>query len=240
MYTRTQKRRYNRNKNKILGTNDDGIQSSTIPRSLQPATLMPSQLTRTIEYRPMVNILKTGVADYALVEFKVNSPYDPEAAVTGNQPAGFNSIMAFYLYCLVEGCSVEIQIANREIDVDIVAGWILRDGQPSSTINDRDSAILSLGVGPRVAPKLLANTNGMNRAVLRQPYIQNAAILGNPLAYQGGQSFSCAANADPAQVLWGALIIYSEEAGIFMPNGVSYEITIKMKTKFYSLRTEVQ
>jgi len=67
-----------------------------IPKSLMPSTLMPQGMVKTLEWRSEVNILSTGIADFALVEYKINSMYDPEAVTGGTQPTGFNSIMAFY------------------------------------------------------------------------------------------------------------------------------------------------
>ena len=232
MFTNTQRRRFNRNKKK----NDLKV---SVPRSLQPSTLMPTELVKTFEFRPTTTILATGTADYAVAEYKLNSPYDPEQISGGSQPAGFNSIMAFYNYCLVEGVSVKLQVANREPEVNITVGWVLRDSRPTTLINDRDSAILTFGVGPRVEPKLLGTSAGQNRATLVQPYISLPSILGNPYGYQGGINYVCAANTDPSQLLWGAVVMYSEEGAIFLPNGITYELVISMKTKFFSLRTEI-
>ncbi len=229
-----------KNKGRLL---KDGTQigdlGSVIPRTLQPASLFPAEMTRTLEFRPLINVIATGAQSYMLAEFKLNSPYDPEYATGGAQPSGFATLMNAYNYCIVEGTSAQIEVTNREPDVNIICGWILRDAQPSSIITTYASAVSSFNIGPRVAPKLLTFNTGSDKVILKQPYIPLSAIIGNPLSYQGGLTFICPANTDPSQLVWGAFVAYSETDGITMPNGLSYLLSIKMKIRFFSLRVTV-
>jgi len=231
--TSVQMRKRNKTRNKRRGT------ETVPPKVLMPTTFMPTEITKVFSWRSDLNIINTGIADFVVTEFKINSLYDPEAALGGTQPSGFNTLMQIYNFFQVDAVKVNIQVSNRETDVELYVGWILRDRQPTLDIPNRQSAINTMDVGPRVGIKQLGFATGQNRATLFQPKTQLSSVVGQPHMYKGDLGYSGAANADPGQLIWGAIILYSEGTAIYMPNGLSFIINIEFTARLFSLRSEI-
>jgi hypothetical protein len=204
--------------------------------SLKRASVIPPTQHHTLSFRK-TGALINGAQDYMLVEFKPNDVYDPEGALTGFQAAGFNWIMGAYNYGVVKRFRMDVTVNNLETDFSVMAYVTLKDGQPSSAINDRDSA------------EAVSNSAGTTKAVfippsntmpvkIHVPWTDIRTVLGSGVAL-GGQGFTFAANVSPAQIIWADLVVYSQEAALFFGLGVSYDVQIECDVTFYSARTEV-
>ena len=78
------------------------------------ATLTWSQTLSVVEGAPGVGTV------YA---FNLNSAYDPNRTGVGNQPSGFDQMMAMYRRCLVYGATFEWAVSNTTIGAPTVVGF---------------------------------------------------------------------------------------------------------------------
>jgi len=199
-----------KNKNEISNGQIDLFQNgrSPFPRSMQRANPFPPTVVVDMVYHSHLNTLNTGAASFNLIEYKVNDGFDPESAVGGTQPAGWNQLGAIYALAKVIEVAVEIQCINLETDNALTVGWILNDQQLSPDLTTVDAVKDALEVSPSSGPIMLGTRDGNNTKTIRHPFIKLGDVVGNRLQYEGDTSYSQAINGSPSQIIWGALVVF--------------------------------
>jgi len=233
------KKKKNNNNNVPEGTIDlFQKKRSPFPPSMMRANPFPPACICDMVYHSHANTLNSGVASFASVEFKVNDGFDPEAVGGGTQPAGWIKMGAIYNTARIESVSCEIQFVNYETDNALIVGWILADEQPSPILTTVDRIKDALEVSPSSGPLLLGTRDGQNKLVFRHPFIKLGDVVGNRLQYDADVSYSQAINGSPSQIVWGLLVVYSSDDTITIPLGITYDIKLVMRTRFFSLRSD--
>lgn len=88
---------------------------ATKTRVVQPfstAPLLPSSRVARLAYNELVTVTEASVGAGATYTFSLNSLYDPNSSGTGNQPVGFDQIMAMYGQFRVLSSKVKVVFSN--------------------------------------------------------------------------------------------------------------------------------
>jgi hypothetical protein len=209
-----------------------------IPRELQREAPFPPEVVVDLVYNSHVTKIVSPASNYAITEYKVNSPVDPEAIGGGTQPTGLNQWGTMYNLLRVQSIKVDISFTNMETDNGLFVAWILRDKQISSDLTTLDRIKDAIEVSPSSGVKELGVRDGPARGRIKHPFVQLADVVGDRSTYLGDQGFTSAINADPSQLVWGAILVYNDDdTGLtFLGAGLTYKIKITMRTKFFGVR----
>lgn len=232
------KRKKNKNNNSVSEGKINLFQNgkSPFPLSMQRANPFPPAVEVDLVFHSHVNFMNTGAASFTYVEYKVNDGFDPEAIVGGTQPAGWNAMGAIYGLAKVLAVAADIQCVNLETDNALTVGWILNDEQLSTTLTTVDRIKDALEVSPSSGPILLGTRDGDNIKYIRHPFIKLGDVIGNRSIYDGDTSYAQAINTSPSQLIWGLLVVYSDDDTVTIPLGIAYDVKLTMKIRFYSVR----
>lgn len=102
---------------RAVGVYRPGRPASTMPRSFTPANkeFTPLGYSRPCTFRyatsGQVNVAAGGVPEY--IRFRANGLYDPEVAVGGHQPYGFDQMMGLFNHFTVLGAKLTVRCANN-------------------------------------------------------------------------------------------------------------------------------
>ena len=180
------------------------------------ATLTWSQTLSVVEGTPGVGTV------YA---FNLNSAYDPNRTGVGNQPSGFDQMMAMYRRCLVYSATFEWAVSNTTIGAPTVVGfWTGPD----------TAAPISPEAYPNVPGgqmTIVGQANGMARHKFWKR-VNFAKELGVPMSkILSEDDYAHPVNANPAVPLLAYIWIRGFAGGNAAT--VSGIIRIVMKCKFY-------
>lgn len=91
----------------------------------------PSRLTAKVPWAHITGLSAPNNTIAGCVSYRLNGPYDPDVAVGGSQPAGWDQYAALYKRYRVVRANVEIEFANPTA-TDYYGGYHLRTGSTSS------------------------------------------------------------------------------------------------------------
>lgn len=229
-------RNVNQNQQMILSE----MNHTRVPRSLHGNEPFPPQMTRRMRYTDPVLILKNAAASFALREFKLNDLFDPDPLLGGGSVSGYTQLSQIYNRNLVTHVEMNFSLVNIEPTAVIGAYLIFRDRQPSTFILSYNDAISSTEVAPCTRPIAMGVSTGNPRASILRKKIALSAILGRPLEYLTNEIYTSTSNTSPAQVMWGALVIFSFTPLTLIANGVTSIMSIDFTTKWYSGQNVLQ
>jgi len=126
------------------------IVSQSVPRNRFPG--YPRSEKVTLRYVDNTTQTATGLSVF---QYRLNGPYDPDEAVGGNQPLGFDQYMALYNRYRVEKCHVVVDFVNG-------GTTLLAAIAPSISVTD-PSTIEDLMCLPRALHALIPAQGGMDR-----------------------------------------------------------------------------
>ncbi len=112
--------------------------STSIPRSLNlRKQVLATHMRTTLRYCKAGTIVATGTgATPAYAVFRM-SPYDPEYAIGGTQPRGYNQLESLYHDYVVDSVSIEARFISN-INSQRGYPFICARGDPGAVINWRD------------------------------------------------------------------------------------------------------
>ncbi len=202
-----------------------------IPKALSPTSPFPNDMTRKMLFHAVG--VKGGAAAFQIFELRCNAAYQPDAA---SSPPGFSQLAAIYNSYKVTHVRVRYNVCSNEPTIPVFFGLIFRDQQPSAVLTTYALAVESLSIAPTSGPEVVGETQGMSVYKSKWYKIMPAAIVGNALDYYGSTTFEGGSAANPTDLTWVALIMYSYASGTNLTNGAFYDFYLEMTTRFYSLK----
>jgi len=195
----------------------------------------PSRKYAKLKYSCMAYSDGIGAAAIKAFEYRANGMYDPEVAVGGHQPYGFDQLMAQYFHFTVlrSTCTAEVQSCTTNSDQI----WMLATYNASGTLA---SAFASGGSNAihelPIVSKTLILTSGEYRGPRRSTYTSfnasatfgktNSNLIGDA-RFQGSDS------ADPTEDAYFGLVGY-DPSGSANASDVYFKVTIV----YYGVFTE--
>lgn len=174
------RRRYNRPRS---------IRSVAIQRSVAPIADVQVLKLRYCSYNHQVT---TGVAPVSIL-FRGNSIFDPQFAVGGHQPLGFDQWSTFYDKYVVTGSTMYAIVANASNTDNIKAALIPKDESTVvttwNTIAERSYSMTKV---------LSPNDSGKSVGHFRK-YMSTKKILGLKHVNTQDDDYTAAVSADPAK-----------------------------------------
>jgi len=190
MSINAQMRSYQRAKRKSSASSSSSSQSSQpgarrairrrVPvyrrnRSLLPYADQPMRKLAKLKYVSYYGFTNTNGA-LGVVAFRANGMYDPEVAVGGHQPYGFDQLMAMYDHFTVVSSSINVQLVNHADPG--------QDAEPNvigvSLVDTPGRVLSAYGVA------------GVN--ILEMPFVSKTLVDG-PAVMQKDRSVNCHFNA---------------------------------------------
>lgn len=244
MLTKTNKPRNKQPQNRAKNTNRRGgyqpirTVANQIPRALQREAPFPPEVEVDLVFNCHSTKLVSPATNFAIKEFKLNSPFDPEGGGGGTQPTGLLEWGSMYNLLRVMSVKIDITFSNMETDNALYVTWIARDKQITTDLTTVDRIKNAVEVSPTSGVRELGVRDGPARGRISVPFYRLADVVGDRTTYAGDQGFTSAINADPNQLVWGAIVIYNDDdTGLtFLGAGLSYKIRIIMRTKFFGVR----
>ncbi len=209
----------------------DRLMDSKIPKSLNGNSPFPNEMTRKLTFHSVG--VSGGAASFQIYELRCNAAYQPDAATS---PPAFSQLAAIYNSYKVTHVRVRYNISSNEPSIPVFFGLIFRDAQPSTVLTTYTLAVESLSISPTSGPEIVGETTGMSVYKSRWYKIMPAAIVGNALDYYGSTTFEGGASANPTDLVWVALVMYSYASGTNLTNGAFRDFYLEMTTRFYSLK----
>lgn len=181
----------------------------------------PDVMCVQLSYNTRQNALGGGAVPIVDFVYRGNSCFDPEFAIGGAQPMGFDQWAAFYRRYRVKGIKVILQGAA---DAAINAGMGIAIMNTSSNLTDRDNAIEQ-----RYGVNKLLGSDSSHGVDTLEYYIPTHVIRGGPRdLVQYEQDLTALVNTNPAQQFFVHTYAYGVGA-----SGNSFEVNLDTKLIYY-------
>lgn len=82
------------------------------PTHALSASRLPSNQEFLLRYAPQITMNPSSVGSNALYQFRANDLYDPDFTSTGNQPRGFDQLMAYFNHFTVVGSRFRVHCSQ--------------------------------------------------------------------------------------------------------------------------------
>lgn len=92
---------------------------------------LPNQFASKLRYCDQLS-LNAGAGTTATQLYRANGLYDPDVTGAGNQPRGWDQMIALYNHAIVIGSKITVQWSNTST-VPVIAGICLRDDTTTSS-----------------------------------------------------------------------------------------------------------
>jgi len=172
------------------------------------------------------------------VEIKLNSPYDPVAALGGSQPPLYDNYAALYDKFIVNKCTIYAHIQNfSELPVQVLAmsEFDPTTNTPAFPNNPSTYNVWALGPTNRSRIKTLNTRLGGSgcQTIIKKTFYPNKIVGRN---YFTSVNFSGEAAADPAKLVIGSLTFLPQSTGT-EAWGCWYQLQVIYDVTFYDRKT---
>lgn len=176
---------------------------TTVVRGLSPGDKMFVKL----KYSSLSNYLDTVTSDFNYIQFKLNSPIDPGASLSGNNAFDLSQYASQYYFGLCHGSKVKIMLVNMDNDIPFRMGLCPNPnsttGSSPPTISATDDA--SMMTNPYMRSTIVGNATGNDTAILRN-YIAVKKLAGLRRLEPENPAYIFTGNTvDPNQTFWWLL-----------------------------------
>lgn len=207
---------------------------------LNSAVGVPRYMRGPFPYSEMVRIrtylkqVVQGASPFIVVDIKLNDVFNPVPAyLATGLAAGYAGSAARYTQYHVQGTEIRVSFSNNE-NFSLSAALVYSDTQISTTVSSyplAERAMVSTGTAYRTQ---LATQTGQGRSISPVFKIRPGSILGNSLIYNSDTNFVSSYGASPAQVVWAAVIIISDNLVTNLTNGLFLDLDLAQVTRNYS------
>jgi len=174
-----------------------------------------------LSYNTRQNALGGGIFSIQDFVYRGNSLFDPDFAVGGAQPAGFDQWSAFYRRYRVRGVKVILQATT---DSAINAGFGITCNNTSSSFTDRDIAIESM-----CSKNAVLGGDAMHGIGKLEMYVSTAQVRGGPSDIIDYETDLTALISDNPVQQW---YIHTFAYGLGS-SGTNFEVNLDTKLVFY-------
>lgn len=123
-YRRRKPKKYTKKRSPFIGRSMNlAVKNAPLPKMLK---------TKFIYTSTLYNIASTAANPQSHV-FSLNGLFDPEIAVGGNQPRGFDQLMLLYDHYVVIGCKARVDFVNNSTTNPVYVYATVRDTASVST-----------------------------------------------------------------------------------------------------------
>lgn len=193
--------------------------------------IMPDRYFVKLKYT-LIN-LSFGGASLVSNDLFGNSLYDPEVAIGGSQPTGYQQLINFYERYKVHGSKVKVQpIVASGSSANAVVRWYLLPSASSTIPTDYANA-----VNQPYTRKLITGTrDGKNTGVMKQ-YMSTKKMFG--LATLNDEDYGAVVNGNPALLWYWQTVANIYNGTGTIETGVYADIEITYYCEFYRRKNPV-
>lgn len=231
---RPRRRRQKRNQRKAPKASINMLANMThVPRSVGMNGPFPQDDIVNIRY--FERILVAGAVSFIVVDFRINSSWQPRSGGPTGTSSGYIGSIARYASNRVEAFLLSIRVAANEPSISCSFGVVFNDTQPSTAITTYQQALTAITGTSSYFRGTVGQTTGLSifrsRGSVR---IDPGSIVGNPLMYFSDRDFAAATGANPNQSVWGSFILLSDTPAQNLTNGVFLDWDSELRTRFFS------
>lgn len=173
---------------------------------------LPSTAKATFRYA-YAGSLDPSTGGVALTSFRANGPYDPEVAVGGHQPRGWDQFAAFYTHYHCIGATATLYMSNTATSANQIAFGIFLNDVATPLIG---STPLDYIESPNCAWKMMAAGSGDDTsATVRQTF--SASKFFGKKAILSSESHGAAINNYPSDEAYFHVWMGQPQAGADIP-----------------------
>lgn len=169
-YKKNYRKRAGKKHYKKKGRKQPSRSKTELVRIKTPASIVPDRMRVKLEYNQLVPT--SGAAPAWQYIFRGNSMYDPDYAIGGGQPVGFDQMKTLYNRYEVSASSIIVKVLNCGTTTGSYTRVAVYPSLSTGTLA-MDAAIAN----PYSTHKLISANAGMNEATLRN-YISTKKIFG--------------------------------------------------------------
>lgn len=187
-----------------------------------------------LKYVVHENTIGPAAAALKQYQYRANSPYDPEYAVGGHQPYGWDQLMLKYFHATVlkSTCKVELMGVGNNVDLVMQLHVYQEAGAPAAAF--AAGGANGLQEMP-ITSQTLMLTNGIYQGQGRSQMVRAdmSKIFGKTYANLVGDSrFQCSDAADPTEDVYFGVTFYHPAGEDISANPVRFKVTITYYTVF--------
>lgn len=217
-YRRRSRKIFNRTKVKI----NDG---NAVFMTKAPRGPLPMKYCATLPYVVTDDSLNPAAGTVATRVFRLNSCYDPDAAIGGHQPLGFDEMSKFYHNYTVIGCKATISFSNTDgTDAQYVGAFIHQSASP--TIIPSTAMEQGLGSYTTLSARIAGHDTATGTITVKwsaKKWFGTKAILGDP-------GYTALTTADPTTPAY--LVIWAAGRGAVDTDPVQLDVRLEYITVF--------
>jgi hypothetical protein len=187
-----------------------------------------------VRCRYFERFLVAGAFPFLVVDFRLNSVWQPRFGGPTGVTAGYPGSVARYASNRVENYKLSIRVASNEPGISVSFAVVFNDSQLSTLITTYQQALTASVSTASMFRSVVGETTGQSVYRSKTISVNPGAIVGNPLMYFSDRDFSAASGALPNQAVWGAFILLSETASINLANGAFLDWDCELRTRFFS------
>lgn len=175
------------------------------------------KLYRVIRYADNAQTIQAAAGNVSVVVFSANDCFDPEVALGGHQPRGFDQYMALYDHFTVVGSRIKLWVSTQTNNTrPAIAGITIRD---TASILSSPNAYLE---SPNTVTKSLADIGGTSNRMLTMKVNPNKFLgIPKPLSEDKVEG---SASSGPSDQVYYHVWLYDAAGGASDPFTYSYQI----------------
>ncbi len=209
------------------------INRSRLPKIVNRGPFPTDMIVRLKYYS---RFIISGASPFLVTpEIRLNSAFQPLVGGPTGTVAGFAGASGIYDSYRVESVAVRCGYVNNE-NFSVSACMIVRDTQPSTSITSFVLAEQVYGSGPSIHKAILGYNTGNGTYNGQYVKFGLGKTVGNQLMYLADRDFASAVTTVPNQVVWGSMLVLSDNAAQNLTNGIFCDVEIEMVTRFFSLK----
>jgi hypothetical protein len=219
------------------------VNASVVPPSFGQRGPFPQ--TAKVNHRYFERFQVAGAVSFVVVDFRINSIWQPRSGGPTGTTAGYISTAFRYGNYRVEDLKLRIQVNSNEPGIPLSFGVVMSDVQPSTAISTYAMAETVLAGSAVYFKGTVGETSGMSRYVSPLVTVSPAHILGNPLEYFADRDFTGTygtpviavpiPGTNPNQAIWASFILLSDNAVTPLTNGAFLDWDAELMTRAFSL-----
>jgi len=187
-------------------------------------TAFPQHMTETIRYAFATTTQSLAASTYAEQPIILNGPYEPDAALTATQPAGFAKMMAVYTKCAVKAAKITItfqQANNGGVYGNLMVGCTI-------TTNATSLGTFAGAVDPGLVSYAGLSGSPRTRVITMDCDIQK--FLGVNNLKDAAGDYACTVSANPNQIVVAHIWLYNQYGATTLYN---FAVVVDFVCDFY-------
>ncbi len=207
------------------------MNASHVPRSAGLSGPYPQ--SDSVNCRFFNRITVSGAANFLVVDFRINSVWQPQVGGVTGTVSGYAGSAARYASYRVEWFKMSIRVVCAEAANAVSFAMVLNDTQPSTVITTYQQALTAFGSSASYFRNTVGQISG--QPVYRSPQlsISPGSVVGNPLMYFSDRDFASPTGSNPNQAAWASFVALSDATGVNLTSGVILDVDIEYRTIFF-------